>query len=846
MFPVLDGERHTTEIYGRKIIDNLRAGTPKHLYLPGPHKGVWNLDGIAESGGEIILCEALIDAATFWCAGYRNVTAAYGVEGFTADHLAAFRQHDIRRVVIAFDRDEAGERGAAKIAGQLLAEGIDCYRMQFPKGMDANGYALKVTPASKSLGVLIRKAEWLGNGEMPLPPTSAIGDDTPPAAKEIAAPQIDPNLATPTSSAAPSLAPTSSATRRTSPLAAIEIDTSTAGDVESVLPARAGGEAPADDIAAEQNAREIAVTFGDRRYRVRGLAKNTSYEVMRVNVLAKNESGVHVDMFDLYAAKSRQLYARAAAAELSCEESVVQRDLGRLLLKLEELQDAAIQAAMKPKAPSAAEIAKDDEDAALALLRDPRLIERLIADFDRTGLVGEPVNALAGYLAAISRKLTTPLAIIVQSTSAAGKSALMEAVLKLVPEEDRVHYSAMTGQSLFYLGEKDLKHKILAIAEEEGVRQAAYALKLLQSQGELTIASTGKDPETGQMVTQEYHVEGPVMLFLTTTAIDIDEELLNRCLVLSIDESREQTRAIQQRQRSKRTLAGLMADAEAAAITTLHRNAQRLLKPLAVVNPYADQLTFLDEKTRTRRDHQKYLTLIDAIALLHQHQRPVKTIDAPGASTGTGAIAYIEVAPSDIALANRLAHEVLGRSIDELPPQTRAVLGGVCALVAEKMKAQGLPRTDIRFTRRELRERMGIGNTQIALHIERLLDMEYVLAHRGGRGSSFVYELLFDGAADETGPRLPGLIAVETLAANADTTAGSRGAEGEVPGSFRPHNGVVPGGSRSPESVENTNSEAAFDNSAVADAGNARRRTKANGSTSYAHTSSLAASSVSR
>ena len=50
----------------------------------------------------------------------------------------------------------------------------------------------------------------------------------------------------------------------------------------------------------------------------------------------------------------------------------------------------------------------------------------------------------------------------------------------------------------------------------------------------MTIASTGKDPMTGQLVTQEYRVEGPVMLFLTTTAIDIDEELLSRCLVLTI------------------------------------------------------------------------------------------------------------------------------------------------------------------------------------------------------------------------------------------------------------------------------------------------------------------------
>src|SRR5690606_3714613 len=178
--------------------------------------------------------------------------------------------------------------------------------------------------------------------------------------------------------------------------------------------------------------------------------------------------------------------------------------------------------------------------AGLALLRDPQLVDRSVADVEAIGVVGEGVNALVGYLAMVSRLLDKPLAILIQSTSAAGKSTLMDALLALMPEHERVHYSAMTGQSLFYLGEQAMKHKILAIAEEEGVRQAAYALKLLQSQGELTIASTGKDPITGQLVTQEYRVEGPVMLFLTTTAIDIDEELLNRCLVLTIDESREQ------------------------------------------------------------------------------------------------------------------------------------------------------------------------------------------------------------------------------------------------------------------------------------------------------------------
>lgn len=112
------------EVYGHKLLDNLRAGTPKHLYLPardGRGRGVFNLAALKASK-EIILSEALIDALTFWCAGFRNVTGVYGIEGFTAEHIAAFKRHGTERVLIAYDRDEAGERGAAaKVAASLMA-----------------------------------------------------------------------------------------------------------------------------------------------------------------------------------------------------------------------------------------------------------------------------------------------------------------------------------------------------------------------------------------------------------------------------------------------------------------------------------------------------------------------------------------------------------------------------------------------------------------------------------------------------------------------------------------------------------------------------------------------------
>jgi DNA primase catalytic core len=128
VIPVFDETAAITEMYGRKITPGLREGTPLHLYLPGPHRGVWNEEALIASK-DIILCESLIDALTFWCAGFRNVTASYGVSGFTEDHRQAFQKHGTQRVYIAYDRDEAGEKAAATLADELMGMGIECYRV---------------------------------------------------------------------------------------------------------------------------------------------------------------------------------------------------------------------------------------------------------------------------------------------------------------------------------------------------------------------------------------------------------------------------------------------------------------------------------------------------------------------------------------------------------------------------------------------------------------------------------------------------------------------------------------------------------------------------------------------
>jgi len=760
--PVMDENGTITEVYGRKLLGNrLRKGTPQHLYLPGPHEGVWNIEALKASK-EIILCEALIDAMTFWVHGFRHVTASYGTGGFTASHLAAFKHYGTERVLIAYDRDAAGNQAAEALAKQLQAEGIECFRVLLPKGMDVNEYAQQVTPAAKSLGLVLRKAEWMGQGKAPERQLE-IASEVPAFHREGAStPAAD--LAADTQEEVQPDAGQSDVTEQNTAVQATELD-------QQATPVPA---LPTAEVTVQVGDHELFITQGDRVYRVRGLDKNTDVDQLRIQLLAKRDDAFHMDKLDLYSSKQRQVFINQASVELGVKDEVIKKDLGKVLLTLEEQQTKqhTDNAEKKP-----AELDTAEREAALALLRDPDLLNRILSDFSRCGVVGEETNKLVGYLAAGSRKLDRPLAVMIQSTSAAGKSALMDAVLNLMPEDERVQYSAMTGQSLFYMGETNLKHKILAIAEEEGASNASYALKLLQSEGEITIASTGKDDATGNLVTKEYRVEGPVMLFLTTTAIDIDEELLNRCLVLTVNESREQTRAIHEAQRKRRTLDGLTTKLEKEQLVKLHRNAQKLLRPLAVINPYADRLTFLDDKTRTRRDHEKYLTLIDSIALLHQYQRDIKTINHAGK-----ALEYIEVQLSDIEIANRLAHEILGRTLDELPPQTRKLLKLIQQMVSDACKKQSIEQKDFRFSRREVREAVQWSDTALKVHMARLVELEYLLIHRGGRGQRYDYELLYDGRDDDQ-PLLMGLINVEKLGYDAKRSGqkGDRSGRGQPP-----------------------------------------------------------------
>jgi DNA primase catalytic core len=776
--PLLDERGHVVSLYGRRA----QRGEMKHLYPPGPHRGLFNREAFASP--EIILCEAVFDALTFYASGFRNVTCLFGTEGFTDELWEALKK--VQRVKLAYDADDAGERAAQRDAERFRAHGVEVFRIKFPHGMDANEYAQKVKPADKSLALLLNSAAWLG-GACARPPIAQPPAPPPEPRKHVAMvvdeltgeplPIVDKaSLETGVGWSPSPFVP--------APYAEVVAQASSLAASVSSLPETAAKEekppAPTSPTL-EQRGDAWFMELEGREYRVAGLEKTLGTDALKVALRLRAGERFHLDQVDLCRDAERRRFIERAAEETGLTTDLLKRDVARLLLAVEQAQTELVKPTENVAA--AVTLTPEERDAALAWLREPNLIARLREAFHQAGIIGEESNTLVAYLAGVSRKLERPLAIIIQSASAAGKTTLMDAVLSFFPEEERVKYSAMTGQSLYYLGETSLKNKILAVVEEAGAEKASYALKLLQSEGELTIASTGKDPATGKMVTQEYHVEGPVMIFLTTTAIDLDEELQNRCLTLAVDESAEQTERIHRMQRERRTLAGLIAKEERKDLLKKLRNAQRLLSPVDVLNPFAPGLTFASGRTRNRRDHEKYLTLIETIALLHQHQR------ARGQHVVNGRVVeFMEVTLDDIALANQLAPEVLGRSLDELPPQTRRLLGCIRELMRGKRKERNAKAAST-FSRKELRDLCGWSLTQVSVHLERLVALEYLALRHGRLGSAFVYEILFDLDAPETVAHV-GLMDVEQLRRRHDYKTNLTGFSAGVLG----ENGQVTGG----------------------------------------------------
>jgi len=495
------------------------------------------------------------------------------------------------------------------------------------------------------------------------------------------------------------------------------------------------------------------VGYGDRQYEVKGIQRADTQLKVTIKASADVAGSLPFELstIDLYSSRSRIWFGKLCADLFGAAEELIKEDIGKILNHAEAWQPKNKDAAVN-------EPTKAEKVEALGFLKSADMFGQILSDLETIGVTGEETNKLTGYLAAVSRKLDEPLSVLIQSRSAAGKSTLQDAILALVPEEDFVKYTRITDQALFYKDEDSLVHKILAIEEELGMGGAAYSIRNIQSSKKITVAATGKDPGTGKMKTEEYTVNGPVAVMITTTAAELEGETASRFLFLTIDESTKMTEAIHRMQREAETLDGLIRKKKGEHIIKKHHTAQRLLKPLAVVNPFTEYLSYPNRSLRTRRDHKKYLGLIRTVAYLHQYQRKIQTVQVEGKP-----VENIEVTLEDIDRANTLANEVLGQCLDELAPPSRTLLSGIYNMVKKISDKQKNSIDEIYFTRRMIREHTGWTDWQIRSHIKQLEDMEYLHVRIGARGKQYAYALNYRGQGEDGGKCYLNLTPVEEI-----------------------------------------------------------------------------------
>jgi hypothetical protein len=253
-----------------------------------------------------------------------------------------------------------------------------------------------------------------------------------------------------------------------------------------------------------------------------------------------------------------------------------------------------------------------------ALMQEGHLLSRFEQDVALAGLVGEENNAKVVFLSAVSAKLQKPLNVSVSGESSAGKNHLTGCVAKFIPSEDKKMLTGMSAKVLMHSDEHEYEHKAVFIAEYEGVSGADYAIRTMQS--EQVIEWEFVDSSNSGIQKRKCTVRGPAAFIQATTRVTLHPENETRLLFARVDESEEQTVAINERQALEAAVGALRRPDD------LLESWHELLRSLTATQvriPFAPQLArhFPPDHVRSRRDFPKLLSLIEAIAFLHQHHR---------------------------------------------------------------------------------------------------------------------------------------------------------------------------------------------------------------------------------
>ena len=426
--------------------------------------------------------------------------------------------------------------------------------------------------------------------------------------------------------------------------------------------------------------------------------------------------------FDLYNDDQLERYARKAADRLDVGSGEMRNSLQQLV---NEVESYRLDQMNMRKRSRKKELSQARKTKAENYLKAPYLLKRTNEDIEKTGVVGERINRLLMYLCFTSRLRETPLHVITMGGSGTGKTYLQERIGSLIPEEEVMQCTASTDNAFYYIKDGDLRHMLVLIEDLDGAESVMYILRELMSKKWVSKLVPIKDA-SGKTETVRLPVYGPISLAATTTRERLYEDNANRSLLIYPDGSAEQQEAIMDQQR--RASAGLVHEKEQEELREFFKDMQRVLKPIKVRNPYAEQLRIPSECFKPLRTNAHYLHFIETVTFYHQYQRPKKQCKVTGEN-------YIETNLEDIEAANAMLKEVLLAKSDEL-------VSRACRDFYERLKEWLGKENKKSFIRSEARKGLRVSPRTVDRHIVELCRYDYVKELGGNRYSGGLkYEL---------------------------------------------------------------------------------------------------------
>lgn len=687
IFPLKNKDNQIVSLYGRSITNDTDS---KHFYLQN-REGLYPHYPKAEAT-TLILTESIIDAASLWqqtpIKEHYEILSLYGTNGLTEEHLQAILAlKDLKEIILMLDADDAGRAATQKHYSTLmhLLPDITITQVELPEGEDINSL-LQTHEYPTILADLIEQRKpatksSTGNGLLFYSPNNDFFNGV----------------------------------RENASLSPIENKSSEQQGIQPSLVNR--------HKLNTANAELLLYDDTDLYIEVLGGIRITGLDRLKVTlkILHRDTTALPIwHSLDLYQHEKREQLIHSIADAFELGTTVITTVISELIKALESYRLQRIES-LQHKPEEKQELTAAQRQAAIAELQKPNLLQRTSQLIALSGIVGETNNSLIAYLVYSTRKQQIPLHVMFLGSSGSGKTYLQEKISELIPDEEKIEITQITENALYYFKQQELKNKLILIEDLDGAMSVFYPLRELQTKRRISKTVTLKDSK-GNLKTMTLTVEGPVCVSGCTTKEKIYEDNANRCLLLYIDQSKEQDKKITVYQ--TQAAAGEINKPREQQYRELFKNMQRVLQPVKIINPYAKYIELPEQVFKPRRTMTLLLGFIEAITFYHQYQREVKRDEHNQP--------YVTTTIADIESAFVLLKEVLFSKSDELTKAARNFLEQLKSLLAAQSKET--------FTAKAIRKELRLAPTTLKRYLFELERYGY-LKSNGNRYVKYEYSI---------------------------------------------------------------------------------------------------------